>query len=94
MPVLQVPEADSRVVELVGTDRARVAEHELMHLGVGVDSHVRDRKGIVPVLVRVAVPERPRRRAMREVQSVGDLIGIDLPRFVVHEVDAGYLLRG
>ena len=92
-PFFRYPKPILGVVELVGADRARVAEHELMHVGVGVDSHVRDREGIVAELVRDAVPERPRRRAMREVEPVGDLIGIDLPRFVVHEVGAGHLLR-
>ena len=92
MTVLQIAEPDPRVVEFIGAERARVAEHQLVHVSIGVAAHIRDRERVVAVLVRDAVTERPRRLPLREVESVGELIGIRLPRFVVHEVRADDLL--
>ena len=90
--VLQITESEPHVVELVRPDRARVAEHQLLHVGVGVAPHVRDRERIVAELVRDAVAEDPVRLALGEIEAVGVLVGVDVPRFVVHEVGTGQLL--
>ena len=90
--VFQIAESEPHVVELVRPERARVAEHDLLHVGVGVDPHVRDRERIVAKLVRDAVAEHPGGWALREIDPVGELIGVDVPRFVVHEVGTGGLL--
>src|SRR5262245_21791999 len=57
--VLQVAEPEARVVQLVGAERPRVAEDHLMHVGVGVATHVGDRERVVAELVRDTVAEHP-----------------------------------
>ncbi len=93
--VLQLPESDPQVVELVRANRLRVAQHHLLHVGIGVAPHVRNGEGIVPELVRDAVAEEPvHRRALGVIDAIGVLVRVDFARLAVHEVGAGPFLVG